>query len=148
MRLFSGLPKVENHLRSSLFLILILSGSFPGLSRGATVQAAGQSSYQPHFTFPQPEVRESSGGILTTTLHAQIADNMLMDQFSGDQRVVHTPTYEGTIPGPTLSVQPGDTLSIDLVNDLPANPTVQRGRLFRTILTLPTCIRTGCRSRP
>ena len=82
------------------------------------------------FTFPQPEVRESSGGMLKTTLHARIADNMMVDNFSGDHRVVHTPTFEGTIPGPTLSLKPGDTLSIDMVNQLPANPTVQRTGFF------------------
>ncbi len=68
--------------------------------------------------------------MLHTTLHARIADNMLVDNFSGDHRVAHTPTFEGTIPGPTLSLKPGDTLSIDMVNQLPANPTVQRAGFF------------------
>jgi FtsP/CotA-like multicopper oxidase with cupredoxin domain len=80
--------------------------------------------------FPQPEVRTSRHGRLHTTLHARIADNKLVDQFSGDHRLVHTPTFERTIPAPTLSVKPGDTLSIDLVNDLPANPKVQRKGFF------------------
>jgi len=82
------------------------------------------------FTFPQPAIRQSSGGVLNTTLHAVIGNNKLVDQFSGVQRVVNSPTFEGTIPGPTLSVQPGDTLSIDIVNQLPANPPVQRGGFF------------------
>jgi FtsP/CotA-like multicopper oxidase with cupredoxin domain len=80
--------------------------------------------------FPRPEVRESSGGVLKTTLHACIATNKIVDQPTGDVRVIHTPTYEGSIPGPTLIVEPGDKLSIDLVNDLPANPKDQRGGAF------------------
>jgi FtsP/CotA-like multicopper oxidase with cupredoxin domain len=54
----------------------------------------------------------------------------MVDGFSAEHRVIHTPTYEGTIPGPTLSLEAGDTLSIDLVNDLPANPTIQRMGFF------------------
>jgi FtsP/CotA-like multicopper oxidase with cupredoxin domain len=80
--------------------------------------------------FPQPEVRHSSHGTLRTTLHARIAENELVDQYTGETRVIHTPTFEGTIPGPTLVVNPGDTLSINLVNDLPPNPPRQRGGAF------------------
>jgi FtsP/CotA-like multicopper oxidase with cupredoxin domain len=80
--------------------------------------------------FPQPEVRHSSHGTLRTTLHARIAENELVDQYTGETRVIHTPTFEGTIPGPTLVVNPGDTLSINLVNDLPPNPPGQRGGAF------------------
>ncbi len=80
--------------------------------------------------FPLPEVRESSGGILKTTLHACIGTNKIVDQPTGDVRVIQTPTYEGTIPGPTLIVEPGDKLSIDLINDLPANPKDQRRGAF------------------
>ena len=78
--------------------------------------------------FPMPEVRESSGGVLKTTLHACIGTNKIVDQPTGEVRVIHTPTYDGTIPGPTLMLEPGDKLSIDLVNDLPANPKDQRRR--------------------
>ena len=80
--------------------------------------------------FPMPEVRESSGGILKTTLHACLGTNKIVDQPTGDTRVIQTPTYDGTIPGPTLIVEPGDKLSIDLINDLPANPTDQRKGAF------------------
>ena len=128
MQLFSGLPRVENHLRSALFLILI--GSFSWIVAGCNGSSGGPVVIPTPFTFPQPEVRESSDGVLNTTLHARIADNMMVDNFSGDHRVVHTPTFEGTIPGPTLSLKPGDTLSINIVNQLPANPTVQRTGFF------------------
>src|SRR5215471_9513699 len=42
----------------------------------------------------------------------------------------HPPTFEGTIPGPTLKVKPGDRLSILLVNDLPFNPANERDNAF------------------
>jgi FtsP/CotA-like multicopper oxidase with cupredoxin domain len=86
----------------------------------------GQTSQDPGGPgFPQPEVRQSSQGVLRTMLHARIAENTLVDQVSGEARLVHTPTFEGTIPGPTLVVKPGDTLAMDLVNDLPPNPEGQ-----------------------
>ena len=76
--------------------------------------------------FPQPQIRQATSGTLRTTLHARIAANTLVDQFSGETRQVRTPTFEGTIPGPTLVVNPGDTLAMDLVNDLPPDPKGQR----------------------
>jgi len=63
-------------------------------------------------------------------MHIAFAPNTLTDNFTQEQRVVHTATYDGTIPGPTLIVKPGDTLTIDMVNQLPANPTNQRGGFF------------------
>src|SRR6266540_6124473 len=57
---------------------------------------------------PQPEIRRSSHGVLKTTLHACIGRNKLVDQASGESTVIHTTTSEGTIPGPTLVVKPGD----------------------------------------
>src|SRR6476660_2450357 len=54
--------------------------------------------------FPQPEVRTSSRGVLKTTLHACIGRNRIVDQPTGETRVIRTTTYEGTIPGPTLVV--------------------------------------------
>ena len=41
-----------------------------------------------------------------------------------------TPTYSGTIPGPTLVLNPGDTLKINHVNNLPPEPADQRGGRF------------------
>jgi len=101
-----------------------LLAAFLTISRGQT--SAGHDVHG----FPQPQVRHSSHGTLRTTLHARIAENTLVDQFSGETRLVNTPTFEGTIPGPTLVVKPGDALSINLANDLPANPEVQRTGAF------------------
>ena len=80
--------------------------------------------------FPTTRGARVIGGSLKTTLHARIADNMLVDQFSGEQRVVHTPTLEGTIPGPTLSLQPGDTFRLIWLMTCRANPKVQRAGFF------------------
>jgi hypothetical protein len=61
--------------------------------------------------FPQPQVRRSHRGVLRTTLHACIATNKMVDQnFQPPETVeIHTPTYEGTIPGPTFPVEPGES---------------------------------------
>jgi FtsP/CotA-like multicopper oxidase with cupredoxin domain len=40
------------------------------------------------------------------------------------------PTFEGTIPAPTLSVKPWDKLSLLMVNALPVNPLGERGNHF------------------
>jgi FtsP/CotA-like multicopper oxidase with cupredoxin domain len=72
-------------------------------------------------TFPQPQVRRSENGVLRTTLRAAISTNLIVDLANGLPRVVSTPTFERSLPGPTLRVRPGDSLEIDLVNDLPAN---------------------------
>ena len=94
-----------------------------GLSTGATSDASA---------FPQPVVRESRDGILRTTLHACISTQRMLDENTLPPQLVefHPPTFEGTIPGPTYVVKPGDRLSILLVNDLPANPANQRDGAF------------------
>ena len=58
--------------------------------------------------FPQPEVRESHRSVLRTALHACISTNEMLDQNAQPPETVeiHPPTYEGTIPGPTLSRGP------------------------------------------
>src|SRR5579875_630964 len=81
-------------------------------------------------SFPQPQVRQSAAGQLNTTLHAEIATNALVNATSGGDALIQGPTYEGTIPGPTLVVNPGDTLNISLVNDFPPNPPGTRAGAF------------------
>src|SRR3954463_16249171 len=80
--------------------------------------------------FPQPQIRQSSNGVLATVLRAHIATNEVTDQLTGETRSVHTPTYAGTIPGPTLVLMPGDTLKINHINGLPPNPSDQRDGRF------------------
>jgi FtsP/CotA-like multicopper oxidase with cupredoxin domain len=82
--------------------------------------------------FPQPHVRRSRNGVLQTTLHACISTKEMLDENPVPPQMVefHPPTFEGTIPGPTLEVKPGDRLSILLANDLPANPANERDNAF------------------
>lgn len=54
------------------------------------------------------------------------ATNTIKDRATGKFASIETPTYNGTLIGPTLKVKPGDTIKIDLVNDFPPNLTVQR----------------------
>ncbi len=63
----------------------------------------------------EPEVRASAGGVLDTDLRVGYAWHD-----SGGYRL-NMRSYEGGIPGPTLRVQPGDSLRIRLHNELPPN---------------------------
>jgi FtsP/CotA-like multicopper oxidase with cupredoxin domain len=94
----------------------------------AVIQISGGKSRNGHGSrgFPQPQVRQASHGVLQTTLQAAIARNLVQDPTTGETRAIETPTYEGTIPGPTLRLKPGDTLDMQLVNQLPLNPSQQR----------------------
>jgi len=80
----------------------------------------------PELEFPQPQVHQSSSGVLSLTLQATIARNLVRGPTTGKTRLIETPTYNGTIPGPTLRAKPGDSLEILLINDFPSNPLGQR----------------------
>jgi FtsP/CotA-like multicopper oxidase with cupredoxin domain len=62
--------------------------------------------------FPQPEFRHSEDGLLKTTLRA--ADETV----TLDGRPYMTQSYEGSVPGPTLVVCPGDRMVVNFENDL------------------------------
>lgn len=76
--------------------------------------------------FPQPEARQSQNGALRTTIDIAIATNQVQDPSTGEIRTIHSPTYEGALTGPTLRVKPGDTIFIDMINNLPLNPPQER----------------------
>ena len=102
----------------------------------------GSSSTQntTESSFPQPPVLRSSHGVLSLTLRAKMATNDILGPVAppsasgvpsnaSNSTVIGTitgPTYDGKIPAPTLIVDPGDTLKINLINDLPPNPPVTR----------------------
>jgi FtsP/CotA-like multicopper oxidase with cupredoxin domain len=65
--------------------------------------------------FVEPEVRASVNGLLETTFNVRYAYHDV-----GGYRLFLR-TFEGNTPGHTLRLQPGDTLRIKLVNDLPPN---------------------------
>jgi FtsP/CotA-like multicopper oxidase with cupredoxin domain len=64
----------------------------------------------------EPEVRRSVNGELRTSLRTGYAYKDM-----GGYRL-SLRTYEGSVPGPTLRVRPGDVLRIRLTNNLPPNP--------------------------
>ncbi|WP_299495461.1 multicopper oxidase domain-containing protein [uncultured Shewanella sp.] len=80
--------------------------------------------------FIEPEVRRSSDGILSTTLTAAVTENTIQYVETGELVTVSTPNFEASLVGPTLIVNPGDVLSIKMINDLPDNPENQRGGAF------------------
>jgi FtsP/CotA-like multicopper oxidase with cupredoxin domain len=73
------------------------------------------TDFKPGAPFVEPEVRRSAQGELATTLRMQYAYKTI-----GGYRL-YVRTYEGTVPGPTLRVKPGDVLRIKLNNDMPPN---------------------------
>jgi FtsP/CotA-like multicopper oxidase with cupredoxin domain len=75
----------------------------------------GWKEFKPGAPFVEPEVRRSRNGELSTTLRMQYAYKDI-----GGYRL-YLRTYEGTVPGPTLRLTPGDVLRIKLVNDMPPN---------------------------
>ena len=73
------------------------------------------TDFKPGAPFVEPEVRRSAYGELNTMLRMQYAYKGI-----GGYRL-YMRTYEGTLPGPTLRLKPGDVLRIKLINDMPPN---------------------------
>jgi suppressor of ftsI len=95
--------------------------SASGVGGDHSANAASPSSNCPkdpprfiHDSFPQPEFRSSSNGVLSTTLRAALVPTMINGAW------YRSSVYEGLYPGPTLVVCPGDTLKLSLRNDLTA----------------------------
>jgi FtsP/CotA-like multicopper oxidase with cupredoxin domain len=98
------------------------------LAAGAGVAAigtAGRGLFLPWFDISRaaaaeelvaPEVRASQDGLLDTTLTARVMSLPLAGQ------TATVSVYEGSFPGPTLRVRPGDTLRVNLVNTLETLP--------------------------
>lgn len=78
-------------------------------------QPEGSTDFKPGAPFVEPEVRRSANGVLNTTLRMHYAYKDI-----GGYRL-YVRTYEGTVPGPTLRLKPGDMLRIKLINDMPPN---------------------------
>ena len=86
-----------------------------GLRSGPS--AANASGGAPATSWSEPTVLASSGGVLTFDLTVSEAT---VDVAGTSARML---AYNGTVPGPTLHVRPGDTLRVHLVNrlDQPTN---------------------------
>ena len=94
---------------------LISRRRFLGLGAGALSLyglASSAHSSPTASSFFEPEVRRSSSGFLVTTLRASTMPTVVRGQ------VALASVYEGTFPGPTLVVRPGDYVRIELINDL------------------------------
>src|SRR5262249_39157986 len=81
----------------------------------ASARDTGLDDFKPGAAFIEPAVRRSAHGELNTTLRMRHAYETI-----GGHRL-YVRTYEGTVPGPTLRLKPGDKLRIRLINDLPPN---------------------------
>ena len=115
---------MRTHAPTKLGAALVVAVAFLVLAAGLL------SARGPSDTFPQPEERRSVGGLLRTTLRAAVEPSVVRSADTGAEVLVITPTFERSIPAPTLRVKPGDWLAIDLVNDLPRNPDHARMGAF------------------
>ncbi|MFH9549256.1 multicopper oxidase family protein [Streptomyces sp. NPDC017435] len=93
------------------------------IAAGAVVAAGATSSHAvagrtDDDSFPQPETRGTPPG--TGRLATELTVRFTELEIPGAGSVL-TRTYEGTVPGPTLRVRPGDSLEITHINALPAN---------------------------
>jgi len=80
--------------------------------RNSTGSDAGSSGAGSGAAFAEPKVLSSSGGVLELDLRVAEATVAVAGNTA---RML---TYNGTVPGPTLHVRPGDTLRVRLINDL------------------------------
>ena len=96
---------------AGLTAVTLGAASRPAVVQEATPVPAGRRPIE----LPQPTVLTSDNNELPVTLTAKPA---VVDMNA--PRPVETYTYDGVLPGYTWEINPGDTLIIDLVNDLPA----------------------------
>lgn len=115
----------RRYLLSRKAFVIFVSVLGPSVS----LSVIGAVNTQESSEFPQPQVIQSSNGLLKYKLVVQMARNSIRDQ-TGEIIDIMTPTYAGTIPGPTMRVKPGDKLEIELVNQLPPNPKAGRMGAF------------------
>src|SRR6266542_194161 len=80
--------------------------------------SSGCPKHPPPFikdSFPEPEFRRSHNGVLTTKLTADVRNATINGQ------TYKTSVYNGSYPGPTLMLCPGDRLNLTLENHLKAS---------------------------
>ncbi|MFJ1810023.1 MULTISPECIES: multicopper oxidase family protein [unclassified Streptomyces] len=87
------------------------------VTAGATSSPAGARTAS-DASFPQPGTRSTPPG--TGRLATELTVRLTEHELPGVGPVL-TRAYEGTVPGPTLRVRPGDSLEITQVNALPPN---------------------------
>jgi FtsP/CotA-like multicopper oxidase with cupredoxin domain len=97
-----------------LGLATAVVGALPGALTAGASTAAGTPERSPADEFHQPAVQRSAHGVLGVRLTAVPGVVGI-----GAAGPVSTFTYDGGLPGSTWEIDPGDTLRIELVNDLP-----------------------------
>lgn len=106
-----GLGALGLGARDSWHASTLAQGATPVALDAAPVPLASPATGRTSFV--EPPVRASRDGVLETTLEA------LPDLSAGLGKM----SYEGSIPGPTLRVRPGDRLRIGLINHLGGQDT-------------------------
>jgi suppressor of ftsI len=71
-----------------------------------------QSTPFPGMNFSKPKDVWSKNGVLKTTISADYQVGKI------DNKTITTMLYNGSLPGPTLHVNPGDRMEINLINNL------------------------------
>src|SRR5919107_1902431 len=94
------------------FMLMITVFAFQSLGFNAFAQNQNQSSYLAGMNFTKSQDVYSKNGFLNTTLVAEYKIGEV-----GNQRTVAM-VYNGSIPGPTYHVYPGDKVEINLINNL------------------------------
>ncbi|MGC4105160.1 MAG: multicopper oxidase domain-containing protein [Thermomicrobiales bacterium] len=92
-------------------------GATPEASPAANPDATATLAAGARMALPYPEVIASADGVLAATLTPKVSQ---VDM--GAAQMVTTWAYNGVVPGPTWEIKPGDTLKVDLHNELPALP--------------------------
>jgi FtsP/CotA-like multicopper oxidase with cupredoxin domain len=112
--------------------LLLSRRKFLGLGAGALAAVGfGSSAHSTPFGsyFYEPEVRSSANGFLSTTLRAATVPTV------AQRETIISSVYEGTFPGPTLKIRPGDFLQIELINDLAEETNIHTHGLHVSPLT-------------
>lgn len=88
---------------------------------GAIIRLPGTATpvvtQRPPQELPQPRILKSAGGLLNVDLTCQPGKVDV-----GLSKPVTTVTFNGIVPGETWELEPGDTLKVNLVNNLPKLP--------------------------
>lgn len=103
--------------------LLIGAGAF-AVTAGASYQVMKNLNPAGGRQFASPQVLESKGGVLELDLKLAKVDKPL------GRGTVTMLSYNGTVPGPTIKVRPGDTLKVNLVNNLDEASNLHTHGLF------------------
>jgi len=102
------------NLRIASLLVLSAAASVP-----ATAVAQTRTLADP----TELAATRTSAKELHVNLDVEYGDFTMYDPATGKNDAVHLRTYAGKPVGPTIRMSPGDTLKVDLHNNLPVDPT-------------------------